>query len=245
MTIRHINPGDHKIDYFSQDSYDNLIHKFPGAETIEQNYAASWHDMFILSVLDGKKNGTYVEIGGSDPIRINNTYLLETQFDWTGVSFEIEQSWVDKYRSVRKNPIVKENAITCDMSAILNEYDMPTHIDYLQVDIEPPSNTLAALKNVPFDEYTFSIIHFEHDFYADNHTHKRVAKEAYDILTERGYKLAVENVGLYEDWYYNPDTVDPEIVSNFIKERHDYNMNKFYWGHETVTNFPHDMRDYE
>tara|TARA_B100002019_G_scaffold140650_1_gene121145 strand:+ start:244 stop:972 length:729 start_codon:yes stop_codon:yes gene_type:complete len=231
--------------YFTQDSYDNLIHKFPGAETIEQNYSASWHDMFILSVLDGKKNGTYVEIGGSDPIRINNTYLLETEFDWTGVSFEIEQSWVDMYRSARKNPIVKADAITCDMSAILNEYDMPTHIDYLQVDIEPPSNTLAALKNVPFDEYTFSIIHFEHDFYANNHTHKRIAKEAYEILTERGYKLAVENVGLYEDWYYNPDTVDPEIISKFIKERHDYDMNKFCWGHETVTDCPHDMRDYE
>ena len=258
MTIRHINSGDNKLDYFSQDVYDNLIHKFSGSETIEKNYSASWHDMFILSVLDGKKNGTYVEIGGSDPIRINNTYLLETEFDWTGVSFEIEQSWVDMYRSARENTIVKADAITCDMAAILNEYDMPTHIDYLQVDIEPPLNTLAALKNVPFGEYTFSIVHFEHDYYTSHQNYsghpitpydkmkgREVAEEAHEILTSHGYKLAVRNVSVYEDWYYNPQTVDPEIIKKFIKPDLDYNLDTFYWGHETVTNLPHDISEYE
>ena len=258
MTIQHINSADHKLDYFTQDVYNNLIHKFSGSETIEKNHSASWHDMFILSALDGKRNGTFVEIGGCDPVFINNTYLLETQFDWTGISFEIEQKWVSKYNSIRNTPCLKEDAMTCNMSEIFQENGLTNHIDYLQVDIEPPLNTLAALKNVPFGEYTFSIIHFEHDYYANHQNYsghprtsydkmkgREVAEEAHEILTSHGYKLAVRNVSAYEDWYYNPQTVDSQIINKLIKPDLDYNLDSFYWGHETVTNLPHDMSEYE
>ena len=65
--------------YFKKD-YDNLRHKFPGAENIENNYSQAFQDMFVLSMLDGKRNGTYVEIGGDHPVVINNSYLLESEF---------------------------------------------------------------------------------------------------------------------------------------------------------------------
>ena len=34
-------------------------------------------DIFVLSMLNGKKNGVYVEIGADQPRVISNTYLLE------------------------------------------------------------------------------------------------------------------------------------------------------------------------
>ena len=44
-------------------------------------------DIFVLSMLNGKKNGIYVEIGADKPKVINNSYLLESVFDWSGVFF--------------------------------------------------------------------------------------------------------------------------------------------------------------
>ena len=48
-------------------------------------------DMFVLSMLDGKRNGVYVEIGADKPKIINNSYLLERKFGWRGVSFELDE----------------------------------------------------------------------------------------------------------------------------------------------------------
>jgi hypothetical protein len=75
--------------------YDQLRHKFPGAETIEKNFSQTYQDMFTLSMLNGKRNGTYFEIGAADPFHGSNTALLE-QFGWTGTSLEILPHEVEK-----------------------------------------------------------------------------------------------------------------------------------------------------
>jgi len=79
----YINPNT----YFKENC-ENLRVNFNTADSIEQNYSQSLQDIFTLSVLDGKKNGTYLEIGGDDGIGINNTYILESQYNWTGLAFE-------------------------------------------------------------------------------------------------------------------------------------------------------------
>lgn len=252
--LNHTNLNDKKLDYFSQEVYNNLLHKFPGAENIEKNFSASWHDMFILSALDGKTNGTFIEIGGDHPTFINNTWILENQFGWRGISFDIDSGKVDRYNSVRPGVCYCMDATTCDILKLVKENNLGTHIDYLQLDIEPAHQTLRALENIPFSELSFSIIHFEHDYYANhqnfsghainpynNSIGQDVPKRAEEILTSFGYKLAIRNLGVYEDWYYNPETVDPEIISKLIKPDLGYNLDNFYWGHESVTDLPHDV----
>ena len=130
--------------YFKKD-FDRLRHKFIGAEDIENNFSQAFQDLFVLSILDGKKNGTYVEIGGDHPVVINNSYILESQYGWKGVSFELIQTAVDFYNSLRTNPCLCEDATTADYKAIFEENNFPNQIDYLQVDIEPAQQTLNAL----------------------------------------------------------------------------------------------------
>ena len=43
--------------YFKE-QFDKLKYKFPGAEDIENNYSQSFQDMFVLTMLDGKKEGS-------------------------------------------------------------------------------------------------------------------------------------------------------------------------------------------
>lgn len=204
--------------YFKKD-FSKLRHQFIGSEDIENNYSQAFQDMFVLSILNGKKNGTYVEIGGDHGVIISNTYLLETEFDWNGVSFEIDQEKVDGYNYLRKNKCICADAITFDYQSFFEEKKFHKQIDYLQVDIEPAWQTLNALKALPLDDYRFSVITYETDVYKDG---PDSGEEAMEILISKGYQLVVRNVANqnnpYEDWYVDPIVVDSEIVAKFIQK---------------------------
>ena len=215
MSEKYIFPDCNR--YYKKD-LNNLRYKFAGSEEIENNYSQAFQDMFVLSILDGKKNGTYVEIGADHGVVISNTYLLETQFDWTGVSFEIDNSKVTEYNKIRNNKCVCADATNFDYKTFFEENNYPKQIDYLQVDIEPAWQTLKALKALPLNDYRFSVITYETDIYKDG---PDAGEEAMEILLSLGYQLVVRNVANlhnpYEDWYVDPSVVDPEIVKKFLQ----------------------------
>lgn len=215
-----INPEYVNPNTYFKENYENLRIKFDTAENIEQNYSQSLQDIFVLSVLDGKRNGTYLEIGGADGIGINNTYLLESQYDWTGIAFEwLEPGW-NSYVSKRKNPCLCEDATKADYSKILKEYNFPKQIDFLQVDIEPAQQTLDSLKALPHNDYRFSVICFETAIYIGQDPH--VQQEQIDLLESLGYVLIsknVSNVGNdpFEDWWVDPTAVDMDRLIPYIE----------------------------
>lgn len=204
--------------YFKSD-YENLRFKFVGSENIENNYSQSMQDMFVLSVLNGKKNGVYVEIGADKPRVINNSYLLESQYGWTGVSFEIENDKVKYFNSIRKNECICADATKFDYKNLFDERKYPKQIDYLQVDCDPPQITLECLKKLPLEDYRFSVITFETDLYAGG---QNVQKEQWEILSSLGYQRVVKNVenegNPYEDWWIDPSVVDGDIWEQFVNE---------------------------
>lgn len=204
--------------YFKSD-YENLKFKFSGSEEIENNHSQSMQDIFVLSVLDGKRNGTYVEIGADKPRVINNSYLLEAQYDWEGVSFEIDCDKVSYFNTIRKNECICADATKFDYKSLFTERNYLKQIDYLQVDCDPPQITLECLKRLPLDDYRFSVITFETDLYAGG---AEVQKEQYDILNSLGYQRVVKNIknegNPYEDWWVDPLSVDENIWKQFINE---------------------------
>ena len=193
--------------------YPKLKYKFPGSETIKGNYAQTYQDMFILTALNGKKNGTYLEIGAADPFKGSNTALLE-QWGWKGASLEILPHEVEKFKQYRKNPIYLQDATQVDYDSFIESLGLGDTFDYLQVDCEPPSTTFDILKMIPLDKYKFAVITFEHDYYADITKLYRDASREY--LLSKGYKLAVTNISPndncpYEDWWIHPELIDPKI----------------------------------
>ena len=197
---------------YTKSDINKLKIEFDGIDKVDHNYSQALQDMFVLTMLNGKKGGVYVEIGGSDPININNTYILEKTFGWKGLSFEIDEEIVDYYNSTRINKCICLDATTADYSKIFEENNLPKHIDYLQVDIEPAWQTLKSLKQIDLDTYRFSVITFETDAYQGNDA---VIRQSQSILTDHGYQLVASNVknlgNAFEDWY-----VDPQVVSESI-----------------------------
>jgi tetratricopeptide (TPR) repeat protein len=209
--------------------YDNslagkLRFKFKGYKKIERNYSQTYQDMFVLSMLDGKTDGDYLEIGSADPYKGSNTALLE-ELGWTGLSLEILEAEVNEFRKHRKNPVVLCDATQYDFSTLKGV------IDYLQVDCEPPATTFEILTNLPFNKCDFKVITYEHDHYTDMEGKYRELSRLF--LKSKGYVLVVGNiapddVSCYEDWYVHPKYIKSEILNKMIeKSDNTHNASKY------------------
>ena len=217
---------------YKKEKLERLKFKFEGIEEISENFSQAYQDMFVLSMLDGKRNGYYLEIGAFDGISLSNTYLLEKNFGWGGVSIDIDPSAKFSFdQHQRKGKMIVGDALSLEYSSLLAENNSPKIIDYLQIDIEPQANTLACLKKIPFDQYKFRVITYETDYYdpaASREESHRILMESRDILKSHGYELVVGNVcnvstkDPFEDWYVNPDLIDREILKIF-KDSEFYN----------------------
>lgn len=191
-----------------------LIRQFPGIERVQINYSQLHQDMFVLCLLDGKMDGTYLEVGAYEPVFISNTYLLESTFSWRGVAIELNEALVRRHRDFRRNPCHQEDARAADYGRILSEAGLPRVIDYLSIDTDPPAVTLAALKRIPHDAYKFRVITYEHDYSAGGAA-ERIESRAF--LQSLGYRMLVSDVAwadwVVEDWWIHPDLVDPGIAA--------------------------------
>jgi len=78
-------------------------------------------DMFVLSELDFKTNGYFVEFGAADGIDLSNTYLLEKDFGWDGIIVEPARRWHQKLAKNRSchidtNCVWRESDATLDFN---------------------------------------------------------------------------------------------------------------------------------
>lgn len=76
-------------------------------------------DLFVLMELDFKKNGFFVEFGGTNGIDLSNTWLLEKEFDWKGIIAEPAKSWHKQLMSNRSCHI-ETDCVWRDSTSLLN-----------------------------------------------------------------------------------------------------------------------------
>ena len=196
-----------------------LKHMFPGADEIVSNFSQADQDIFVLSMLNGKRNGTWLEVGCAWPQHISNTALLE-KFGWTGVSIDTYKTVLDMWPDIRSTVPVHLNAQHADWCQLLAQKGITnTDIDYLSLDCDPAEQTLDILYKIPFDRLRFAVISFEHDCYAAGDSVKYASRQH---LQDLGYQLVATNIsdcGIardYEDWWVHPALVDPDVVALYL-----------------------------
>lgn len=181
-------------------------------------------DKFVINILREKRDGYFLEIGSNDPIIGNNSYILETIYNWKGVMVEYEDKFLTMYKTIRPNSIhVIQDASTVDYKSLFQSNDVPLCIDYLQIDLEVCNGstlkTLQKLDDEILDTYKFATVTFEHDIYRSNFADTRLKSR--EIFKKRGYVCVFEdvndmNIYPFEDWYVHPDLVDMEYVRKLI-----------------------------
>jgi hypothetical protein len=205
---------------YTKKEIDRLKIRFNLSEKIDENYSQVMQDIFVLSCLNGKRDGFFLEIGCNHPTENSNTYLLESKYNWKGISIDIIEN--EDFRKFRKSSYFVKNALELNYGDFLEENKSPNIIDYLSLDIEPGTNTLACLERIPMDKYRFRVITFEHDYYSmDLSESERVRSRQREILGNLGYTLIAGNISNYgsngvmnsfEDWWVDPNLVDIESI---------------------------------
>jgi hypothetical protein len=174
------------------------------------NYSQIGQDVFVLNILKNKLNGLFLDIGCGEPVKINNTFLLENNYSWKGINIDLNSDYTKLWESSnRKNSkFLLHDALTVNYDKIITDLlkeNNRDRIDYLSMDLEPPAITLEALKKLPLDKYRFSVITFEHDLYRNN---QHLLEESREIFEKYNYKLAVSNINNQEDWWIDPTVID-------------------------------------
>ena len=192
---------------FTQNEHDRYKFKFKGIENIERNYSRHFQDMFVLSILDGQKNGTFVEIGSGHPELFNNTLLLEKEFGWKGISLDNSERMCHIFSRSRNSSLVLADAANTDYKLLFKQHCLEQRIEFLRINAEHAS--LAALKAIPFDKHEFSVLQFQHNAVWWG---AEIREESRKILSKIGYILMVSDVAVdekssYEDWWVHPDYV--------------------------------------
>jgi hypothetical protein len=172
----------------------------------------AYQDLFAQQI-NKKVNGnkTYIEIGANYPVKRSNTYNLEVNDKWTGLSVELNERYKRAWdkSTERSNSIRWCDAISLNYIDAIKQLNLPTHITYLSCDIEPVENTFKALQAVIGQGIKFDCITFEHDYYRSETDYREIVD---NYLQSAGYKIAVHNVYfnddpnlLFETWYVNQD----------------------------------------
>jgi len=187
--------------------------------------SSDYQESFVLNMLDEKYNGFYVEVGSGKPIFENNTYLLESQFNWSGVGIDLNENNVYEYKKIRKNPCLNSDAIDFNYEEYFKANNFPNQIDFLQIDIDESNKNnmmkdldkysgngnLLALINIPLTRYRFSVIIFEHEV-IKNYKNKYVRDAQREILSGLDYFLMGQTHS--EDWWVDPKAIDLDDNKN-------------------------------
>lgn len=83
-------------------------------------------DLFVLNELNFKKSGFFIEFGAGDGKYLSNTYLLEKEFNWSGILVEPARIFHEKLL-INRNCIIDKNSVWKNSNSKLrfNETNKP------------------------------------------------------------------------------------------------------------------------
>ena len=181
-----------------------------------RTFAQAHQDLFVLAMLGEKKNGSYLELGAGDPFAENNTALLELDYGWFGLSLELDKELHAAFSLSRTNPCFNVDAQSFGYSEVLAGYFPDSVVDYLSIDVD---DNLPLLHSLPFNQFRFAVITFEHDAYLHGPEVMRKSRNFFDQL---GYRRICSNVCTqgrdFEDWYVDPTLVPEKTFGPFVSE---------------------------
>jgi FkbM family methyltransferase len=153
-------------------------------ETINSQRKAQHHqDIFVLSELDYKRNGFFVEFGATNGLSISNTWILEKFFGWTGILAEPAKIW--------HHDLIKNRSCIIDKRCVWSESHTILTFNQTQ------SPELSKIDTVINDDWAKEI--------------REINSSKYEVLTISLDDLLVQHNAPYEIDYISVDTEGSEF----------------------------------
>jgi len=139
-------------------------------------------DLFVLSQLNFKRSGFFVEFGATNGKDLSNTYLLEKEFGWTGILAEPAKCW---HKDLKKN-----RGASIETSCVWKKTGSTLTFNEVT---EPEFSTLQACAN------------------EDCHKELRKQHKAYDVKTISLHDMLVKHEAPSKIDYLSIDTEGTEF----------------------------------
>jgi hypothetical protein len=172
-------------------------------------------DRLVLQLLNGQRNGYFLDTGAADGIRSSNTALLERDFGWRGLCVEPNTAFYQKLIHARR--------CTC-LNACL--YDRETELPFLEA-----AGTLGGLIDAFVPGQLAHAVRTQHLSLDTNGKPPLVSKRTMTIATA----LALAKAPPVID-YWSLDTEGAELLllKSFPFERHTFNVLTVEHNHQPV-----------
>lgn len=183
-------------------------------------------DVLVDNLLFGKTNGFFLDIGACYPDYMSNSHFFETERKWIGVAVEFDEKYQSMWKEQRPNTFFHlEDATKVDYQKLLDSVNAPKRIDYLSIDVDPPTTlSLESLYKVFESDYMFDVITFECDYGGDvecNFTRPGTRDESRNFLKEKGYILVKEIYDYGKPHYHVDDLWIHSRINNKGDLNHD------------------------
>ena len=200
------------FDTFKNESNTRPKLDFKLREKVSHWSSAQAQDYFVQTVLDGKKNGYYVEMGSKHPFYKNNTFVLEKIYGWSGLPIDWDIRYKKVWNGTRNDNVKVEDATKLDYNKLV-QIEV---VDYLSADLAN-ENTLTAVKKFHEDGCVARVITYDHD--GVDYSHESHVEESREYLQSKGYHLLITvNEGCeVEDWWVHPDHVDTDRLATMME----------------------------
>ena len=187
-------------------------------------------DIFALAQVDFKQGGYFLEFGATDGVDLNNSYLMETGFGWTGILAEPARGWHAELKANRKAiidtrcvwrasgetlrfteaPRGENSAISSFVKSTRKlrgtQYDVQTIslTDLLSEHQAPPVIDFASIDTEGSEFEILNAFDFNRWSFrvmAIEHNHAPQRQDIFNLLTSKGYVRVHEDISRFDDWY--------------------------------------------
>ncbi len=154
-------------------------------------------DLFLLSELNFKRDGFFVEFGAANGIDLSNTYILEKEFGWRGILAEPAKRWHEELKSNRTSSI-ETDCVWRDSGSVLNFNEVDT----------AELSTIAS--------YSSSDVHFEARKHGKTYSVKTISLE--ELLRRHGAPKKIDYLSI------DTEGSEYEILNNFNFDRYEFKI---------------------
>jgi FkbM family methyltransferase len=201
----------------------------------QQSKSQLTQDLFVLSCLDFKRDGYFVEFGATNGIDLSNTWLLEKEFGWNGILAEPSKNWHQDLLGNRSSNI--------ELKAVYNKSN--EKLSFLEASY-PELSTLSSFRNIDshnrkgrtYEVETISLIdllakydapqvidylsidtegseldilsNFDFEYYkfkviTVEHNFTEQREKINQLLASKGNKQVLKEISGFDDWYVLED----------------------------------------